>query len=575
MLPTSYPSGRRRLLVLALLLPILGAMVPLPGVATTYRPFATAMARARRPMLAATPQSLRRLQPAAPILSATGGYTVELPLVVSSGSTGAPVIASFRANPSTVAPGGASSLAWIVTGATSLSISPGLDSVSGSSVVIHPAITTEYVLTAKNGVGTATARTIVTVTGSGGDAEAFFLPSNLNGATNTSGASVAIDAAGGIHVAYTAINADNTGIYPVYYTFCAANCAAPSSWSAVNLGDHGSLGGYVQLALDPAGHPQVLWFDRVSFDQPGVYRYAVCGSQCTNSASWTLLDVAPSVGSVDQSRYFALDSQGRPRFVYRDQQTDHSGTFYAFCDAVCTDPANWFEIQLAPESLFDSALAFTHAGGLRLASALSDKILYFECDTNCTDTANWSGAALFDAGSDRAFMLRLDGQDRSRIALYQGFLGDGKQNNLLYYAWCDSACTSAASWSNRSLGLPEYYGKDVDLAFDSQNRPRMAYYVDASPYALGYAWCNTSCESASASWQSRLAETSEQLNASVPVPRQPGCTLSSWYPGLLPALVLDAAGNPRIAYDTKHLQGGVCNAHSDIRLVRFIFVGQP
>ena len=125
------------------------------------------------------------------------------------------------------------------------------------------------------------------------------------------------------------------------------------------------------------------------------------------------------------------------------------------------------------------------------------------------------------------------------------------------------------------MGLPEYYGKDVDLAFDSQSRPRLAYYVDASPYALGYAWCNASCESTSASWQSRLTETSEQLNASVPVPRQPGCTLSSWYPGLLPALVLDAAGSPRIAYDAKHVQGGGCNAHTDIRLVRFILFGQP
>jgi hypothetical protein len=572
---TSYHLWCRRLLVFALLLPILGAVVRLPGVAATHHPFVTATARPRRPMLAAAPQSLLRLRPAASILSATGGYTVELPLVVSSGSAGAAVITSFSANPSTIAPGGASTLAWSARDATSLSISPGVGPVSGSSAVIHPAATTEYVLTAKNAVGTATARTTVTVTGSGGGTGAFFLPSNLNGVTNTSGASAAIDAAGGIHVAYAAINADNTGGYPVYYAFCAANCAAPSSWNAVNLGDHGSFGGYVQLALDSAGHPRLLWFELVSFDQPGAYRYAFCAVQCTNSASWTVLDLAPSVGSVDQSRYFALDPQGRPRFVYRDQQTDHSGTFYAFCDAACTDAANWFEIQLTSESLFDSALAFTHAGGLRLASALSDKIIYFECDANCTDIANWSGAALFDAGSDRAFTLGLDAQDRSRIALYQGFLGDGKPNNLLYYAWCDSACTSAASWSNRSVGLPEYYGKDVDLAFDSQSRPRLAYYVDASPYALGYAWCNASCESTSASWQSRLTETSEQLNASVPVPRQPGCTLSSWYPGLLPALVLDVAGSPRIAYDAKHIQGGGCNAHTDIRLVRFILFGQP
>src|SRR6266508_4897220 len=292
---TSYHLWCRRLLVLALFLPILGTIVPLPGMAATHHPFVTAAARPRRPMLAAAPQSLLRLRPAASILSATGGYTVELPLVVSSGSAGAPVITSFSANPSTVAPGGASTLAWSARGATSLSISPGVGPVSGSSAVVHPTATTEYVLTAKNTVGTATARTTVTVTGSGGGTGAFFLPFNLNGVTNTSGASAAIDAAGGINVAYDAINADNTGVYPVYYAFCAS----PSSWNAVNLGDHGSFGGYVQLALDSAGHPRLLWFDEVSFDQPGAYRYAFCAAQCTNSAIWTVLDMAPSVGSVD------------------------------------------------------------------------------------------------------------------------------------------------------------------------------------------------------------------------------------------------------------------------------------
>src|SRR5438105_1246476 len=145
MRPTFYSSWCRRLLVFALLLPILGVVVPLPGAAATHRPFVTGTARPRRPMLAAAPQSLLRLQPAAPILSATGGYTVELPLVVSSGSAGAPVITSFSANPSTVAPGGASTLAWSASGATSLSISPAVGPVSGSSAVVHSAVTTEYV----------------------------------------------------------------------------------------------------------------------------------------------------------------------------------------------------------------------------------------------------------------------------------------------------------------------------------------------------------------------------------------------------------------------------------------------
>ncbi len=75
-----------------------------------------------------------------------------------------PVIASFTASPSHVAPGGSATLAWHVTGATSLSIDNGVGTVTGTSVVVTPAATTTYTLTATNANGSVTSATTVTVT---------------------------------------------------------------------------------------------------------------------------------------------------------------------------------------------------------------------------------------------------------------------------------------------------------------------------------------------------------------------------------------------------------------------------
>lgn len=76
-----------------------------------------------------------------------------------------PVIASFTASPAAIAPGASSSLSWAVTGATTLSLDHGAPAISGAagSVLVSPAATTLYTLTAANGDGSATASATVTV----------------------------------------------------------------------------------------------------------------------------------------------------------------------------------------------------------------------------------------------------------------------------------------------------------------------------------------------------------------------------------------------------------------------------
>jgi YHYH protein len=80
-------------------------------------------------------------------------------------STKTPVISSFTATPNSIVSGGSSSLNWTVMGdGVTLSIDQGVGTVTGSSRVVSPTITTTYVLTAQNSAGTVTQPVTVTVT---------------------------------------------------------------------------------------------------------------------------------------------------------------------------------------------------------------------------------------------------------------------------------------------------------------------------------------------------------------------------------------------------------------------------
>ncbi len=85
----------------------------------------------------------------------TVGYTVVAPK---------PTISSFTASPATIAQGGGTTLAWTVTGATSLNLDNNIGGVTGTtSRAVSPGVTTTYTLSATNGSGTVTLPVTVTV----------------------------------------------------------------------------------------------------------------------------------------------------------------------------------------------------------------------------------------------------------------------------------------------------------------------------------------------------------------------------------------------------------------------------
>jgi len=401
----------------------------------------------------------------------------------------------------------------------------------------------------------------------------FFLNTEGNAINST----IAIDAAGGVHIASAPQGAAKDGVtYPAYYAYCASTCGSAANWTILNLENIGYAGGYVRLILDSSGHPRMVWTRGLTLSQ-GEYRYAECNTQCNDIQNWTVGSTGSSYYA-DNSHYFALDHLNRPRLIYDDDMStlgsNHLGTFYRYCDAACTDVANWHEVRLTTDHLFRPSLAFTSSGQPRfMAESIgntSREVRYYECNAGCASAANWSYITLTSSVAASTFSLSLDSSDRPRLAFYTGnrSLTD---DNLLEYYWCDANCAvTDTNWDGYGLGLDARYGVDADLVFDSQDRPNLAFYVDTSPFGLIYYKCTADCETLNAAWVGQFIETAADLNAIQPVPIKPGCSISSWYPGQKPSLALSNTDKPYFVYDAQHLQAGTCLAHTDITLARFM-----
>lgn len=409
----------------------------------------------------------------------------------------------------------------------------------------------------------------------------------------TYGASVAVDSRGGIHAVFAIyIGRNEYGNRPATYAHCTSGCGDKTSWTFTHIGEDVQD---ARIALDPNGRPRIMLFGPV-FDPtwPRMrYQYAACDSSCSYSASWTITTIATPIEPTatreyDNNRYFAVDSQGHPAFVYTDTtQNDHPGTFYMSCQSGCTNAGNWVETILS-DSLFDKvSLAFSAEGHPRLAFGFFDEnvdlyLSYAQCDVGCESGANWSGTTLVQVHGTAMYSLAADSNGQPRMAVYTGsYAYDPFEDHKLLYLWCDAQCGSASGWYFTGTGLPFGSGDGVSLALDQQDRPRMSFENDDQ--GLGYAWCNTECESDNGAWQALEVESQDSLANNYEVLPIRRCTVSTWFNGQRSSLALDPSGNPRIAYDAQHWWygtediGGVphqCN-YQDVTVTRISLLEQP
>lgn len=380
-----------------------------------------------------------------------------------------------------------------------------------------------------------------------------------------------VDGLGGVHLVFN--DYDN-----IYYAHCTANCDDPDNWLELPLFATGEWDSMNEptLGVDAGGHPRLMWFTEYSEDTDSHYYYAECNSNCVDStANWTSVAVVTTSTYPDNIRYFALDTQGRPRLVY--EMTE--GFYYVTCDAGCTTASNWHATTIStPDLLWPRALQLTFDPYDRpRVLGYDDKtsaLIYAECNSNCAAPANWGSVGLF-APVDwpyYSFALRLDAQGHPRVAYQDASGGD----NVLHYAWSNAAPLTAGGWSSYTLSYPtcEYYL--LDLALDSQGRPSVAF--STNELDLSYATCTANCESASPTWQQQLVETGDELDAIYPIAPVPGCSPPAWVIDGYPSLALDAAGKPNVSYYVKHAQlcenpPGTYQTYVNAKTIRFATAG--
>jgi hypothetical protein len=412
----------------------------------------------------------------------------------------------------------------------------------------------------------------------------------LNRTIKTDSASVAVDAAGGIHFAYAAYAQDASGHRPAYYGYCdptVVDCGIESNWVTVSLSDRVEE---VQLLLTKAGHPRLLLRGTEPTKYDTLFQYAACDVNCTDFANWTGVDLTTSqyllVYLEDYPRhYFALDNQDRPRFLYRKTIND---SYYAYCDTACSTGGAWTQYLLDPLIFSDPTnfpnLTFTSAGQPRISALVNTgdpdykRILtYIVCDSSCEDPTSWTAVPLMEAGSGHtSAVLRFNSSGQPRMIFNQGVISS--VDGFLWYLWCNSGCNLRTNWDNFSLGFAGQT-EDPDLALDAQDRPRIAFRI-LSPGGLFFGFCNTNCESQTAYWQGNISERDTLLDDDWVILPWEGCssTASYWNGGKRPSLALDTAGNVRIGYVAEHWVQAVasgCKTYEDMRAVRFVFFNKP
>jgi hypothetical protein len=307
-------------------------------------------------------------------------------------------------------------------------------------------------------------------------------------------------------------------------------------------------------------------------------------------------------------RYFALDPAGRPRFLYFDRnyvaEPDHLGLFYAACDQDCTNVANWTQTRvtqvISDDFRFDwevakyPALAFTPQGQPRFVAEvvpLADSIpnesglYYFACDSQCDQQESWGKVRIGERGQghDLSWDVAIDQNGGAHVGHFPAYLSE-EEGSRLYYVWCENNCLDAANWQRIYLGLPRDDGQEPDVEVAANGGLRIAY-ADASTGGLGYSWCDSDCGNV-ANWRHQVVETAGDLQQRWPVPHPITCDAGFWA-GLTPTLALSVAGDPYFAYDsTYHARclyqdpdrpndPPYYHFHLIMRTVRGVYFGQP
>jgi hypothetical protein len=412
----------------------------------------------------------------------------------------------------------------------------------------------------------------------------FFLPTGAT-ADNTSPPTIQLDGSGVLHAVYPAYAGGGA-----YYAECPAGCSSEADMKVVSLPTGEATVLNAMLALDAAGHPQVLLATGL-----GVH-YATCAGDCGDPASWTVTQIIQHDGEQDVTgEAFALDPQGRPRFVmhtyiaYLGIGQGAPATEWVACDANCGSPASWTRGQFSEQIWGHNTLRFDATGRAHVMTvALVDDpsgtihmAAYATCAGDCGSPDAWTTTGLGPVFSLEYEAVTLE--DRTAMELTSdghprvAFLwNDGGQRKLAYMR-CDAAdCTGDGAWTASVLSDSDDLQQGFDIAL-AADHPRIAINLG---YNIGLASCDDAdCTAEGASWDLKTVEHATDIPTDN-IFLFPNCTVGGW---LLhdPSLALHADGSPAIAYSARDISAGgvtttdpgepACVAGTDMLLGRIAF----
>lgn len=391
----------------------------------------------------------------------------------------------------------------------------------------------------------------------------LFLGTDIESASS----SIALGPDGALHAAYSGY--DGASKDKIYYALCAEDdCAQRDNWRQVAIDLPGAR--EVQVEVTPDGRPRIFvtgW--TAQYANGSEYSYGECDDDCLDAGNWTFGAIAASADGLLTNinsyrlpaRTFALDEDGRPRFIYADEnysvEPDHYGAFYMACDQDCTDKDNWIETDLAnhmsysTESFVQPVLALGKGGKVRVLAQVyafepdgtdaKDGLYYYFCDKACTDPERWNRGFVIDTGGgsypNPTWDMALTEDGAPRLAV---FAGDGMEqtdlDHQLIYIYCDQDCDNEDNWNGNTVQPGDGHGESPDIELDDQGHPRIAFTLSNGD--IGLARCEESCESPNAGWWSDFAERSAAAQAERPQYLPFHCDGEIWQ-GFAPDLVLD------------------------------------
>ena len=331
--------------------------------------------------------------------------------------------------------------------------------------------------------------------------------------TNTGGAipSTTIDSNGNAGV-YNAIALDSNGYRHVAYTSTSWGASssnlmyatdASGTWVSISLDSTGNVGASPSIEIDSDDNIHIT-YSRTDSGNQGI-KYATCSSSCSSVSSWTNSTIFPDIAYGYYKLVLSIDSNDDLHLIYYNGSYSSGNLNYATCSSSCATESSWTNITIDGTSQAGFAgfdLVIDSSDHLHVSySFFSTKDLkYITCPSSCTSVSSWTNISVDTVGEvGRMPSIAVDSNDDLHISYYDDD-GDG-----LKYAWCSSSCTTASSWSNTIIANGSSYGTSSDLvgfysdlAFDSDGHMHIIH-LDWSYRWLLYSTCSSSC-STNSSW---------------------------------------------------------------------------